>query len=231
MCENYHEVIETIQRSPIRAEDCCPRSRGCGCSYCCPSAIIGPTGPTGATGATGATGPTGPTGPTGATGATGPTGPTGPTGATGATGPTGPSFNTAAFVTDNTESTVANGANILFSTANVAANIGYSAATGIFTINDAGQYYAVWSINAANNGTSSVSPAIAFEQLTPTPTVIADSVTAESVGSGESGNVSGSAIFEATAGSTYAFVNDTSEAIALRPNGHASATVTIFRIN
>ncbi len=306
MCENYHEVIETIQRNPLRAENCCQRSRGCGCNYCCPSAIIGPTGPTGATGATGATGPTGPTGatgatgptgptgatgatgatgptgptgatgatgatgptgptgatgatgatgptgptgatgatgatgptgPTGATGATGATGPTGPTGATGATGatgptgPTGPSFNTAAFISDTTDAVIANEANVLFSTSNIAENIGYDPATGVFTVNDAGQYFAVWSINVSNNDTTEIPISVALRQLTPTSVIIANTVTDSGIRQNENGTVTGSAIFNATAGATYAFVNNSGNSITLESNERLAATVTVFRIN
>ncbi len=210
MCENYHEIIETIQRNPLRAENCCPRSRGCGCNYCCPSAIIGPTGPTGATG---------------------PTGPTGATGATGATGPTGPSFNTAAFISDTGNAIVANEANILFSTSNIAENIGYNSDTGVFTINDAGQYFAVWSINASNSGTAEVPISVVLSQLTPTSVTIADTVTDSGIQQNENGTVTGSAIFNAAAGATYAFVNNSGNSITLESNNGLSSTVTLFRIN
>ena len=126
--------------------------------------IQGPTGPTGPTGATGPqglqgiqgpTGPTGPTGEAGATGDTGATGPTGPTGDTGATGPTGPIGDTgptvqlrgiqAQLIGDGL-GTVDDGANVIFDTTlnDQSLNISYNSVTGVFTINQVGNYYVTW---------------------------------------------------------------------------------------
>ena len=215
-----------------------------------PTGATGPTGPTGATGATGptgatgATGPTGPTGatgatgPTGATGATGPTGPTGPTGATGATGPTGPGseLNSYAMVHDTSNTTVPAQTALLFQNTNISNKISYDPLSGEFTIPEDGIYMIHWWINVRNRN---ICPhdcepkalGVELHQIYPNDIVIAHSSTHNKVSSCDTGTISGNAIFEATAGSTYKFINTSNIDFDLVPNDLYSAAVSVNKIH
>ena len=208
---------------------------------CCPTGPTGPKGPTGPTGPKGPTGATGLQGPTGATGATGPTGATGlqgPTGATGATGPTGPAgadLNSYAMVHDETDSMVGSGQPIMFQTTNISNKITYNPNTGDFYIPEDGIYIVHWWINArhSDNKNSNCEPkalGIEFHQFWPTDILIAHSSTHNRLTCCDTGTISGNAIFEAKAGTSYRFINTSEIDFRLVPNDLYSGAVSITRI-
>ncbi len=200
--------------------------------------LQGPTGATGATGPTGATGLQGPTGATGATGPTGATGLQGPTGATGATGPTGPAgadLNSYAMVHDETDSMVGSGQPIMFQTTNISNKITYNPNTGDFYIPEDGIYIVHWWINArhSDNKNSNCEPkalGIEFHQFWPTDILIAHSSTHNRLTCCDTGTISGNAIFEAKAGTSYRFINTSEVDFRLVPNDLYSGAVSITRI-
>ena len=228
--------------------------------YCVgPTGATGPTGPSG--GPTGATGPIGATGPAGLTGATGPqgiqgiTGPTGPTGATGISGligptgpqgvqglqgiqgPTGPTgtagstagFNTYAMAVDSTAITVPDSSPILFNTTNPISNITYNA--GTFTFTNAGQYLINWSASIRNEGMGSDILSIGLYQVTPTASYVAYSNTGNTISNNASTTISGTALVNATAGSTFQLRNASGQTISTITDGTSAVTMTITRIN
>lgn len=205
-----------------------------------PQGLTGPTGPTGPQGITGPTGPQGIQGligPTGPEGATGPTGPQGITGATGPTGPTGPSFNAAAMIHDETNLAVASNDVVKYNNTNLSNGITYDPNTGELTIPSDGQYQIHWWINARNKNRmlcdicEPVALGVELYQFWPSNALIAHSSTHNKLNYCETGTLSGNAIFNATAGSTYRFINSSPVDIELVPNDRYSASVTISRIN
>lgn len=199
---------------------------------------IGPTGPTGSAGPTGATGPIGPTGATGLTGATGPTGPTGAIGPTGPTGPTGPAstLTTASLMAhDESTNTVGVGAPLLFTTTNLASNIVYNPANGVFTVTQPGQYLIHWWINAKNysnysSDTVTTAPIIiTLNQVTPSALMISSSSSHNSLAQNATATISGNAVFNATAGSTFRLINSSSISFQLVKNGMYSGSISIIR--
>ena len=208
------------------------------------SGSTGPTGPTGPTGATGPTGPTGATGLTGAIGSMGPTGATGPTGPTGAIGPTGPTgptgpastLTTASLMAhDESTNTVGVGAPLLFTTTNLASNIVYNPANGVFTVTQPGQYLIHWWINVkncSNYSSDSVTTApiiITLNQVTPSALMISSSSSHNSLAQNATATVSGNAVFNATAGSTFRLINSSSISFQLVKNGMYSGSISIIR--
>lgn len=205
-----------------------------------PQGATGPTGPTGPQGTTGPTGPTGPQGiqgPSGPQGLLGPTGPTGPTGPQGATGPTGPSFNSAAMIHDETNLAVASNDVIKYNNTNLSNGITYNPITGELQVPTDGQYQIHWWANVKNKSKvlcddcEPVALSIEFHQFWPSKEFIAHSSTHNKLNYCETGTISGSAIFNATAGSTFRFVNSSTVDFELVPNDKYSAVVSISRIN
>ena len=198
--------------------------------------MTGPTGPTGATGMTGMTGPTGATGATGMTGMTGPTGPTGATGATGATGPSGGSFNASAMVHDESNAVIPTNDPIRFNITNLYNGITYDATNGEFTVPSDGLYIIHWWVNVKNNNHLSEdceqhTLGIELHQIYPYDALIAHSSTHNKLSCCETGTINGNAIFDATAGAKYRFVNSSAVDFALIPNDLYSASVSITRVN
>lgn len=199
----------------------------------------GPTGPQGPTGATGPTGSTGPQGPTGATGPTGPTGPQGPTGATGPTGPTGPaggSFNASAMVHDRSTTLIASHDPIKFNNTNLFNGITYDGTTGEFKVPSDGLYIINWWVNVKNQNhcceeNEKQALGIELHQVYPSNEFIAHSSTHNKLGCCETGTINGNAIFQASAGSTFRFVNSSNIDFSLVPNDLYSGAVSITRIN
>ena len=214
-------------------KECCQRI-----TICCKDGATGPTGPQGPTGATGPTGSTGPTGPQGV-GATGPTGPQGPTGATGPTGPTGPaggSFNASAMVHDRSTTLIASHDPIKFNNTNLFNGITYDGTTGEFKVPSDGLYIINWWVNVKNQNhcceeNEKQALGIELHQVYPSNEFIAHSSTHNKLGCCETGTINGNAIFQATAGSTFRFVNSSSIDFSLVPNDLYSGAVSITRIN
>lgn len=172
-----------------------------------------------------------------ATGPTGPTGATGPTGPTGATGPTGPSSevdSAALMIHDESTNQVNVGDPILFDTTNLSNGITYNSATGIFTITIPGQYFIHWWLNVENPNQEELlagpEPVIVtLNQVTPVAILISSSATDEALGNNETGHINGNAVFQATAGSTFRFINDSEIVFQLVKNGTYSASISVIR--
>jgi len=205
-----------------------------------PQGITGPTGPQGITGPTGPQGETGPTGPIGLSvvGPTGPTGPQGEVGPTGPTGPEGPSFNAAAMVHEETNLAVPSHNVVRYNLMNLSNGITYDKNTGEFTVPSDGQYAAHWWINAKNKNDkamyedcSPVALGVELHQFWPNDQLIAHSSTHNKLNCCETGTLSGNAVFNATAGSTFRFVNSSPVDIELVPNDLYSASVSIYKVN
>lgn len=177
-------------------------------------------------------------GPTGPTGATGPQGITGPTGPTGPAGEDGGSFNAAAMVHDESELVVPSHNVIKYNMTNLSNGITYDSNNGEFTLPQDGQYLVTWWVNARNNDKFSLfekcketALGIELHQYWPEDVLIAHSSTHNAVSCCETGTISGNAIFNAKAGSTYRFVNSSDVDFKLVPNDLYSASVSITRIN
>ena len=191
--------------------------------YCVgPTGATGPTGPQGIQGIAGAIGPTGSTGATGPQGIQGIAGPTGPTGSTAG-------FNTYAMAVDSTAITVPDSSPILFNTTNPISNITYNA--GTFTFTNAGQYLINWSASIRNEGMGSDILSIGLYQVTPTASYVAYSNTGNTISNNASTTISGTALVNATAGSTFQLRNASGQTISTITDGTSAVTMTITRIN
>lgn len=204
--------------------------------------LIGPTGPTGPRGLTGTTGlmgpqglagATGPTGPQGLAGITGPTGPQGLAGVTGPTGPAGPIISAALMIHDESANAIEAGSPILFGEINYAKDITYDPDTGVFTIIHPGQYLVQWWLNLRNPDMALAYPAFPFvitlNQLTPTAKVISYSTTYGAFIGGAISQINGNAVFEATAGSTFSFINSSEHVLNLIHVSQYSGCVSVTR--
>ena len=231
LCQVIKCLIDICETGPTGPTEPTGPTGQCGCTG--PQGATGATGPQGRTGDTGATGIQGPTGPKGATGSTGPTGPTGPKGATGSTGPTGGSFQSYAMVHDLSNSTVPVQNPILFQNTNLASKISYSPVTGDFSIPEKGIYIIHWWVNVRNKGKTCEDKALSieFRKFWPNVELIAHSSTHNKVSCCQTGTINGNAIFEATAGGSYRFVNASKFDFELVPNDLYSGCVSITRIN
>ncbi len=167
----------------------------------------------------GMTGPTGPAGP--ASGSTGPTGPTGPSGSTSG-------FNTYMMATNNTKQTYSSASPFSFNNTTLANNITYS--NGTFTINNAGQYLFSWASVIKNERPTDIL-SIGLYNLSPNNSYINYSNTGNTISNNQATFLSGVAIVNATAGSTYQLRNASSNSILIVPNNQMSSTLTIIRIN
>ena len=163
------------------------------------------------------------------------TGPTGPTGATGPTGPKGDSFvsNSYAMVHDESNSTIQPNDPLLLQATNLSNNITYDSSTGNFNIPEKGTYIIHWWVNVRNKNKDDCTPralGIEFHQYLPNDILIAHSSTHNKISCCDTGTINGNAIFNATDGSSFRFLNTSGIPIDLVPNDLYSASVSITRI-
>ncbi len=116
--------------------------------------------------------------------------------------------------------------------------ITYDKNTGEFTIPCDGVYAINWWVNARNRDNKAlyensepVALGIELHQFWPNDLLIAHSSTHNRLNCCETGTISGNAIFNAQAGSTFRFVNSSPVDFELVPNDKYSAAVSINRIN
>jgi len=121
---------------------------------------------------------------------------------------------------------------------NLSNGITYDKNTGEFTVPSDGQYAAHWWINAKNKNDkamyedcSPVALGVELHQFWPNDQLIAHSSTHNKLNCCETGTLSGNAVFNATAGSTFRFVNSSPVDIELVPNDLYSASVSIYKVN
>ena len=124
---------------------------------------------------------------------------------------------------------------LLLQTTNLASKISYNSATGDFYIPDAGIYMIHWWINARNrnqneNDCEPKALGVEFHQYWPTDILIAHSSTHNKMTSCDTGTISGNAVFEAQAGTSYRLINTSGIDFELVPNDRYSACVSINRI-
>ncbi len=169
-----------------------------------PMGLQGPAGPQGIPGPQGPIGLTGAVGPQGPVGATGAVGPQGPAGATGAVGPQGPAgtfdlISATLYGTGLTATTPVFTESTLIPTAQTA--ISYDAATGVTTL-EAGTYLVTYGANYTSDGASQPSMALSVNGTTDDRTL-----TTGLIGTtGQSGNLSKTALLTVTDGTTLAGV-------------------------
>lgn len=156
-----------------------------------------------------------------------------PQGPTGPAGPSLPITNAAFMIHDEGSNMINSGSPILFSNIDLENNITYNPNTGEITIIHPGQYMVCWWLNARNPDMSLSYPSfpitITLNQLTPTAKVIATSVSFQKTIGGSTVQINGNAVFEATAGSTFSFINSSEHEIELILNSQCSSTVSIIR--
>lgn len=145
-------------------------------------------------------------------------------------GPAGPSFNTYLMAYNNANATVGDNDSIPFNTTSLNSNITITPA-GIITIPTAGQYLINWWINAKNNSNAAAILSADFNSLTPVGNTLASSNTAFQIGASNDGIITGTAIINAAANSTYNLVNSSGIVIGLAAVKGFANTITITRIN
>ena len=140
------------------------------------------------------------------------------------------------MVHDLSNSTVQSQTPVLFQNTNIANKIAYNPFTGEFAIPEEGIYMIHWWINARNKnkGNDDCIPkslGVELHQVLPEDVLIAHSSTHNKVSCCDTGTLNGNAIFRATSGSTFRFINSSDTDIDLVPNDLYSAAVSINRIN
>lgn len=157
------------------------------------------------------------------------------TGPTGPTGPKGDSFvsNSYAMVHDESNSTIQPNDPLLLQATNLSNNITYDSSTGNFNIPEKGTYIIHWWVNVRNKNKDDCTPralGIEFHQYLPNDILIAHSSTHNKISCCDTGTINGNAIFNATDGSSFRFLNTSGIPIDLVPNDLYSASVSITRI-
>ena len=139
---------------------------------------------------------------------------------TGPTGPKGDSFvsNSYAMVHDESNSTIQPNDPLLLQATNLSNNITYDSSTGNFNIPEKGTYIIHWWVNVRNKNNL------------PNDILIAHSSTHNKISCCDTGTINGNAIFNATDGSSFRFLNTSLIPIDLVPNDLYSASVSITRI-
>lgn len=138
------------------------------------------------------------------------------------------------MVHDETELQVPSNGVIRFNDVNLTNGITYNPATGEFTVPSDGEYLINWWVNVRNNNTLTRTCAalgIELHRFWPSDSLIAHSSVHNRLFYNETGSIVGNAIFNATAGSTYRFINSSTVDIMLVPNDLYSASISIARIN
>ena len=140
------------------------------------------------------------------------------------------------MIHEETEPIVNTAEPIKFSTTNLANGISYDPATGEFKVPSNGQYIIHWWVNVRNRSMDLENCeerplGIELHQAYPFDVRIAHSSTHNRLGCCDTGTISGNAIFNASANSTFRFINSSSVPIQLVPNDLYSASISITRIN
>lgn len=176
----------------------------------------------------GPVGPTGPTGPQGIQGLVGATGPTGPA------GPVTPTIGAALMMHGEQTISIDVGSPLLFNVKDLENDITYDPNTGIFTVAHPGQYMIVWWLNIRNPDITLTYPpftiVVTLNQITPAPKIISYSASYSVLVGNAVKQISGNAIFEATAGSTFSFNNASAHVIEIIPSEIYSGCVSVMKV-
>ncbi len=140
------------------------------------------------------------------------------------------------MVHDESDTLVPSNNIIKFNNTNLATGISYDPNIGEFTVPSNGQYIIHWWVNVRNEKQSyddceRYALGIELHQFYPFDVLIAHSSTHNRLSYLQTGTISGNAIFNATGGSTFRFINSSAIDFTLVPNDLYSAAVSITRIN
>lgn len=140
------------------------------------------------------------------------------------------------MVHDRSNSLVASHEPIKFNNLNLFSGITYDSNTGEFKVPDDGLYIIHWWVNVKSHNMhhdncNKYPLGIELHQVYPYDAFIAHSSTHNELGCCETGTINGNAIFNATANSTYRFINSSNIDFTLVPNDLYSGAVSITRVN
>ncbi len=96
------------------------------------------------------------------------------------------------------------------------------------TIPDAGRYLVLWKVTAENTDGAPQNIVVNFNEVTPAASVLASSESVDEVAQNDVVTVSGFAVVDATAGSTYNFTNGSTGQITIQSATTNGATEIVF---